>query len=133
MMFILLLPVSFYPLASLLLSAVMGLSVDIFSSGALGVHMAACVATAYLRSHLLRNMLSSTDLQIEVPLPAKSPFRRYISYTLILVFAHHSVLFILETFDISEMGYIFPKILISGMVSAAMVTLLELVVIRFRN
>ena len=128
--FILLLPLNFYPLSCLVLSAIMGLSVDIFSSGTLGPHMAASVAAAYLRSHILKNMLPSADIQLEIPMPGKSPFRRYISYTLILVFAHHSVLFTLEAFDISEIAYIFPKILISGIVSTAMISLLELVVLK---
>ena len=90
-MFILLLPVSFYPLASLLLSTFMGLSVDILSSGALGLHTAACATAGYLRPHLLRNMLPPADIQIEIPLPGKSPFRKYMTYTLILVLVHHFV------------------------------------------
>ena len=129
-MFILLLPVSFYPLASLLLSTFMGLSVDILSSGALGLHTAACATAGYLRPHLLRNMLPPADIQIEIPLPGKSPFRKYMTYTLILVLVHHFVFFVLETFDVSEIAYIFSKTLVSTVASTVMIILFELVVVR---
>ena len=132
-MFILLLPVSFYPLSLLFLSAFMGLSIDIFSSGALGLHMAACAVIGYLRPLLLRNILPQAEVQIEIPLPGKSPFRKYLLYMLILVFAHHFVLFSLETFDISEIDYILPKTLISTAASIIMIFLLELVVIKLHK
>jgi hypothetical protein len=109
----------------------MGLSVDIFSSDTIGLHMAACALIAYMRPALLKSMTTPIDLQIEVPMPKKSPFSRYLAYTVILIFIHHLALFSLETFNISEIAYILTKTLVSAAASLAMITLFELVVVRF--
>jgi rod shape-determining protein MreD len=109
-MFILFLPVNLSGLTVLLLSALMGLCVDLLS-GDIGLHMAACTAMGYIRPYLLKRIASSD--QIEIPPINRTHFGQYFLYTGILIFLHHLLLFTLETFEMKAILFIMTRTLVS--------------------
>lgn len=127
-MFILLLSVDFSALSVLLLSAAMGISIDIFSSDTLGLHLAACSVIGYLRPFVLKRITSPSDTQMELPVIEQSPFREYIGYTGILVLIHHLVLFLLEAFNFTQIPFILFRTLVSSVLSIVVISLLSLLV-----
>jgi hypothetical protein len=117
-MFILFLPASLSSLPVLLLSALMGLCVDLLS-GDIGLHLAACTAMGYVRPYLLKSI--STSDQIEIPPINKTHFGQYFVYTGILIFLHHLLLFTLETFELNEILFIMTRTLISAAVNVILI------------
>jgi hypothetical protein len=89
----------------------MGLSVDLMS-GDLGLHMAACTLIGYLRPYLLKKI--ATNDQIEIPVINQGHFGQYFTYTGILIFLHHLLLFSLETFEFKEIFFIVTRTLVSA-------------------
>jgi hypothetical protein len=121
-MFILFLPVGFSALLVLMLSAAMGMFVDLLS-GDLGLHTAACTAMGYARPHLLKRI--STSDQIEIPPINRTHYLPYFVYTGILVLIHHFVLFALETFALSEILFIFARTFVSALFNIVLISLVQ--------
>jgi hypothetical protein len=121
-MFILFLPAGFSALLVLILSAAMGMSVDLLS-GDLGLHTAACTAMGYARPHLLKRI--STSDQIEIPPINRTHYLPYFVYTGILVLIHHFVLFALETFALSEILFILARTLLSAVFNLALISIVR--------
>ena len=126
-MFILFLPANLSGLAVMLLSALMGFSIDLFSSGDLGLHMAACTAMGYARPYLLKKT-STSDNQIEIPRIDRYHFRQYAIYAGLLILLHHIILFTLESFSFKDVGFILLRTLISAMVNFSLIGIIRLVV-----
>jgi rod shape-determining protein MreD len=122
LMFILFLPVNFSSLLVLLLSALMGLCIDLLS-GDLGLHTAACSAMGYVRPYLLKRITTSD--QIEIPPINKTHFGQYYIYTGILIFLHHLLLFTLETFDMKEIFFIIVRTVASTGCNIILISLIR--------
>lgn len=129
LMFILFLPANLSGLSVLLLSALMGISVDLFSSGDLGLHMAACTAIGFVRPYLLKKT-STNDSQIEIPRISRNHFRQYAAYTGLLIFIHHLILFTLESFSFSDMFFILIRIFVSGIVNFSLIYFVRILISR---
>ena len=101
-LFILLLPFD-TPKWLLLVSAfLLGIFVDMFSDTA-GIHTAACVFMAFCRPAVLSLVSSRQDSEPGFqPILRDMGFKWFFSYSLILVIAHHILLFYLEVFSFSE-------------------------------
>ena len=126
-LFILLLPSRFSSLAVLILSAIMGFSTDLLSSGDLGLHMAACTLTGYLRTKILRRIAaSSSDAQITVPVIGKSPIRVFLFYVLTLLFIHNFVLYSIEAFSVGEIVFILLRSAASTLMTGLFIVLFEI-------
>ncbi|HEY4798331.1 MAG TPA: rod shape-determining protein MreD, partial [Bacteroidia bacterium] len=97
----------------LVLAFVLGLSVDIFSDTG-GLHAAASVLMAFLRKPVLK-LISPRDGYdaVQQPTIQQFGFGWFLSYTGTLVFAHHCVLFFLETFGFSEFFSTFFRAILS--------------------
>jgi len=119
--FILLLPFE-TPGWLLLLSAFgLGIVVDLFMNTP-GLHAASCVFMAALRPQVL-NMISPRDGYDQGSFPRLSyyGFGWFLRYSVILVFAHHLVLFFIEVFRFSNF--------VETLLKAALSTLLSVVLI----
>ncbi|MDR2286097.1 MAG: hypothetical protein LBE04_01265 [Prevotellaceae bacterium] len=127
LMFILFIPVSLSGLSVLLLSALMGFCIDLLS-GDLGLHLAACTATGYVRPYLLKSI--STSDQIEIPPINRTHFGQYFVYTGILIFLHHLLLFTLETFDLKEILFIITRTLISAAANVILIGIVRALIRR---
>lgn len=105
--FILTVPVGFYPVITLLLAFMIGISVD-FSLSSFGLHSFASVFTAYVRGKLLKLMQPYDGyLPSEVPTFETRGMKWWLYHTSFLIFIHMSVLSFLEIFQI---GYLFTAL-----------------------
>lgn len=127
-LFLLLIPASFSPLVVLLLSALMGFTIDVFSSGAVGIHLAACSAVGYFRTHVFTRIISSEKNEAVIPLAGQASFRDYILYTGILLFIHHFVLLVLDVFDVGQYLYFLIRFTASFFVNLAIISLMEMLI-----
>ncbi|HOW25571.1 MAG TPA: rod shape-determining protein MreD [Bacteroidales bacterium] len=121
-LFILLLPFN-TPRWLLLTSAfAIGFFVDLFSHS-LGMNAAASVFMAFLRPTVLQLLSPGREYDPAMP-PGISGFgfRWFLSYTLILVFLHHFLLFMLEAFGFHD----FPATLYRILINTVFTTLLVL-------
>ena len=102
-LFILLLPFEISGWLMLILAFIMGLTIDI-ASLVLGYHTIATVFMAYFRYHLLRFIAPHDGYE-----PGMKPdisslgFAWFFKYSVILVLAHHLVLFWIESFRMNDM------------------------------
>jgi hypothetical protein len=119
--FLLLLPFDISLVLLLFMSFLTGLAIDIFYD-TLGIHAAACLLIAYLRPYVIKAITPRGDLDAGMRLSLKSmgmPW--FLSYVMVLVFIHHSFLFLLEAASIS--------LVIPAMIKAVCSTLFTTLVI----
>jgi len=127
-MFILLLPFETPPWLLLLSSFAIGLSVDLFS-GTIGMHAAASTFMAFLRPTVSRLFNSKREYE-----PGVKPgindlgISWFLSYTLVLVFAHHLVYFFLEVFRFDELFTTLSRVIFSTLLSSGLIVILNLLV-----
>jgi len=94
--FLLLLPLETGILIILLLGFITGFLVDVFYNS-LGIHTAACVLLAYLRTHWIRLLTPTGGYEVGAKISLNSMgLRWFSSYCLVLIFIHHIALFFLE-------------------------------------
>lgn len=128
--FIILLPFETPGWALLMLGFVLGLSVDIFSE-TIGMHTAATVFMAYMRP-LALSLVSPRDGYESGSFPRVYYYgiRWFLQYTLILVFAHHTVLFLMELFRMQDLIHVLLRILLSTIVSLTIISISQYFVFR---
>ena len=124
LVFILFLPTNLSRLSVLLLSALMGFSVDLLSAGDLGLHMAACTIIGFLRPVLLKKV-SNNEIQADIP-KIKGNFVQYAAYTGILIVLHHLFLFLLEAFAIRDILFTLSRTAASSVVNFCMIYFVRL-------
>ena len=98
---ILLLPLSFDRVVSLIYAFLLGMGVDILYDS-LGVHSAACVLVAYLRKFVIRLLTPSAGYDEDIhPSLKLLGFKWFFLYTGLLVFFQVLLIFLLESSYIS--------------------------------
>jgi len=107
-LFVLLYPIETKRANFLVISFLLGLTIDIFSNSG-GINAAATVAMAYLSFPILKIILNSPDTDFKLFRLSEVPFLRILFYVSTLVFIHHFVLFSLEYANLNEIGTIFYK------------------------
>jgi len=96
-LFILSLPVKTDRWLTLILSFVLGISVDLFSN-TLGLHAFACVLIAFLRDLFIK-LLAPIDENVNYSLSfATFGAAAYMKYVIVLVLIHHFTLYYMEMF-----------------------------------
>jgi rod shape-determining protein MreD len=125
LMFILLLPVEIPSWLLLLLSFATGMIMDFFS-GSPGMHSSATVVAGFCRPYILRVISPRDGYE-----PGSNPtmliygFRWFLSYTLLMVLIHHSILFYLEVFRFSDFFRTMFRVLLSSLFSITFILLIE--------
>ncbi len=121
--FILLMPFETPGLVLLLSSFLLGLSVDIFTH-TLGIHAAACTLMAFIRPQVLK-AFSPRDGYESGTLPRISYFGLtwFVKYSIILILAHHFVLFYLEMFRLSDFFYTFLRVILSTLFTGLLIAI----------
>lgn len=132
-LFILILPFSYAPSGVVIISFLLGLSVDFFTTDTLGFHTFACTLIGYLRRFVFKILKpkDDTEQQIATTTIYTMGWRSFLLYATILVFVHHAALFMLETFKFYNILYLLLHILLSSLVSIVFIMLIELAF--FRN
>ncbi|MDP4282611.1 MAG: rod shape-determining protein MreD [Bacteroidota bacterium] len=121
--FILLLPWETPRWLLLLSSFLIGITIDMFTNTP-GLNAASSVMMASFRPLIIRSLSTGTEFLIgENPSLKNQGMKWFFNYSLLLVLIHHTVLFFLETFRISEflmtslrmiLSVVFTMILIFG-------------------
>ena len=129
-LFILLMPFE-TPKWLLMVSAfALGLSIDLFTQTP-GMHAAASVLMAFLRPFVLE-MIAPRDAYEAGTFPRVYyyGFQWFLRYTVILVLAHHFILFYIEVFRFSEFFSTFLRVLLSSLLSIILIMLSQYFIYR---
>lgn len=121
--FLLLLPHGVNRVQSMLLSAFIGLVMDLFSSTP-GMHMSVSILVAFTRPWLVDTITDATDVDRELSLSYLG-FVRFVTYILPMVLLHHFVLFALENEGFERAGLLLTKVGWSALVSFGFILVAE--------
>lgn len=112
-------------IAAMLIGFATGLSVDIFSN-TLGVHASASVLLMYLRPTLFNIFTPHGGYPIGAkPTPTIMGFNWFSTYSLILIFFHHSMLFFVEAGGFQLIFHTLQKIILSTFFTFSIVILIQ--------
>jgi rod shape-determining protein MreD len=124
LLFILLLPAAMNKSLLLFLAFITGLTIDLFGNTP-GLHAAASVFMAYLRPGVLRLFYQQMDFSpLDEPGPALIGLGGFFRYTLVLVFMHHLLLFMLETLSLNNFLHTLYTILLSTLATTLVMMIL---------
>lgn len=124
-LFILMLPLEISGFWLLSFAFAMGLTIDFFQHTP-GMHAAASVTLAFLRPGVIRLVGKKEDLEArQYPNVRDSGTLWFLTYTLILVFLHHLILFYLEVFRFSEFFQTMLKVLINTVLTSLIIMLIQ--------
>jgi rod shape-determining protein MreD len=124
-LFILLLPVEIPSWFLLLISFTTGLIIDMFS-GTPGMHSSATLMAGFFRPYILRVIAPRDGYEAgSSPSMIAYGFRWFLSYTLLIVLIHHTTLFYLEVFRLSEFFRTMLRVFLSSIFSIAFILLME--------
>lgn len=119
-LFILALPVRTPRWFVLILGFFLGLTIDMYSN-TMGMHAFATVMVAFLREGTIK-LFTAID-EGNNPTPSFHTFgvAAYVKYAVLLVFVHHTTLFILESFSLAHFWLMLAKILLSSFVTILLI------------
>jgi len=123
-LFLLLLPFGMPNILLYLIAFGTGLSMDAFYD-TLGVHAAACVTLVFVRIQFISISVNRDGFDEPEPTLGNMGFKWFSLYSLLCIFSHHLVLFLLEAFKISELSYTLMRCLTSGIFTWFIIILIE--------
>lgn len=122
-LFILWLPFEMQLWITLLLGFVLGFCMDIFT-GTFGLHMVASVMLAYCRAFVLKIFAPREGYEFGLrPNIQDMGIPWFVTYSGILIFIHHTTLFYVETFRLSEFFPTLLRVLLSSIFTFVLVTI----------
>lgn len=124
-LFILLYPTKNNRMSFILLSFLLGLTIDLFSDSG-GIHAAACVTIAYLRPLVLKFSFGTVYEYQTIKFDTVD-FAPKLLYITILTFIHHFILFSLEIFNISKIILLLQKTLFSSIFTIILSVLVTII------
>jgi len=126
-LFILWLPFKMPRAGIMLLSFLLGLSLDIFLRTP-GLHAAACTLVGYLRPFVIGILMpkEATEISYTEPSIISMGFLPYIVYIVLLTFAHHAYMVLLEWIQFGSFWYFLGKVLSTTVVSILLILITEL-------
>lgn len=128
--FILLAPININKSLFLLVSFILGLTIDMFGDSG-GVHAAACLIIAFFRPVALRTVFG-LSYEFQTVKLSNIGFGEKLAYVTLMVLTHHIILFSLEFFNFSHILLIAKKTLFSSLFTIV-VTMLVLVLFRRKS
>lgn len=121
---ILRLPSDMSPNIVILLSFLLGLSVDILSNTP-GMHASATTLIGFLRYPVLRLFVSKEDLGNKNASENSLGAGAYWKYAVLLVLIHHTVLFMLESLSFSNWQLLLTKIPVCSLLTLTFILVIE--------
>jgi len=112
-LFILIYPITNNRFVFLILSFLLGLSIDFFSNSG-GINAAASLFIAYLRLPILKMISGRTEFDPVLFNIKSMVFSRQVSYLFILILIHHYIIFQLTYFKFSALQSVFTFTLFSS-------------------
>jgi rod shape-determining protein MreD len=123
--FLLLLPMSTSNNFLLLLGFGYGLLIDVFYDSP-GLHAAACTLLAYLRPHVISSITPAGGYDEHTPISVHIlGIRWVVLYALLLVTAHHALLFFLEAFSFGGFFLTLGKVLLSALLTSFLFVMMQ--------
>ena len=121
--FILMLPFRIPNWILLILSFMIGITIDIFSN-TIGMHAFACVLTGFFRPFVLSYTYSKEDYEYIVqPSVPDIGIYAFTSYTILITLIHHTALFFIEAFGFADLFSISLRILFSSIFTILLVVI----------
>jgi len=117
---LLMMPITLSHSVSMLIGALAGLIMDVFSN-TLGVHMAACTFLMFIRPYLIGLIVNDKDrLNEQISLRAIG-MEALIKYVVILVLIHHLTVFCLAAWSWHHIGFVLLETFVSSLITILVV------------
>jgi rod shape-determining protein MreD len=128
--FLIVLPVDFPPNMGLVLAFAMGIIIDLFSQ-TMGMHTISAVFLAYARPYILRYMAPRDGYEFSRNVSIKQMgWLWFLTFSGLMVFLHHFVLFFIESFRMSGLGNTLLKAVGSSMLTLLLIVIVQLLFTR---
>lgn len=129
-LFILLLPFETPNWLLILLSFLLGFTIDVFGN-TWGMHTAACVLMGYIRPYFLK-IISPREGYDKAMQPNIRDFglEWIVRYSLIMIFIHHFTLFYIEVFKFSLFFHTFIRVILSSLFTLSLVIISHFIIYR---
>ena len=132
-LFIIQLPFELPAWIGLMLAFVLGFCIDVFY-GTMGMHMAACTLMGWARPAVLRFMQPRDGYEFgQQPTMQDMGKMWFLSYAAILIIVHHLIIFYLEIFSFSEVGWTLLRVLFSSATTLLLVVVTQFLFYRTRE
>ncbi|TDG36768.1 rod shape-determining protein MreD [Pedobacter changchengzhani] len=125
-LFLLLLPFNIPNILLYIIAFGTGLTLDAFYD-TMGVHATACVVLAFVRISFIAISLNKDAHDDPEPSLSYMGFQWFALYSLLCIIAHHLVLFFLEAFKLSEIGYTLIRCGLSVIFTVLLILLIEFI------
>lgn len=115
-LFLLMMPITLPHSVDMLIGAMVGLIMDVFSNS-LGIHTSACILLMFLRPYLLETILNDKDRlneQISTRVVGPEAMEKYLA---ILIIIHHLMVFILSAWSWAHIGFVLLETLVSALIT----------------
>ena len=118
-------PVDMTRSSVIFISFLLGLIIDIFSN-TFGMHAAACTFIGFIRTPLLWRFVDMREVA-EGSVPSYKSFGsvKFIQYAFVMVFLHHTTLFIIKAFSFFQPGVIFVRIFSNILFTLLLILIIE--------
>lgn len=114
----------------LILAFVLGMSVDIFSD-TLGINAAASVLAAFIRPTVLRSLAPRDGYESgTAPYVSYMGLNWFVKYSLLIIFVHHILFFILNAFSFENFSQTILRIIFTTLLSFAFIVLSQFIAFR---
>jgi len=112
-LFIILYPLRKEKASFLIISFLLGLTIDLFSNSG-GINAAASLFIAFVRMPILKSILKKTDIDLTLFNIRKTSFTKSITYIATLTFVHHFIIFSLSYFNWGDISTILYRTFATG-------------------
>ena len=129
--FVFLYPLNNKRLLFLLLSFLLGLSIDFFSDSG-GVHAFSILCIAYIRLFFIRLIFQKSSVDFHLFQLKKEPFGKVFNYVVILTLIHHFIMFSLVNFSFQNISNIIINTIFSSIFTLVLFFLSYIIFIKKR-
>lgn len=121
------LPVTVKPWQIVVISFLVGLTMDAFSSTP-GLHIAATNFMGFMRIHYLKATTTKEDIEGRIsPSLSQKGIVWFVFYCTVMTFVHHTILFFLEIYGFQEFFATLFRIFMSSLVTVSLIIIGQLI------
>ena len=117
---LLMMPITLPHSADMIIGAVVGLIMDIFCNS-LGVHTASCIFIMFIRPYLIGAIVNDKDRLNEQITLRTLGMEALLKYVVILVLAHHLMVFLLAAWSWSHIGFVLMETIVSSLITISII------------
>lgn len=117
---LMMMPITLPHSADMIIGAVVGLIMDIFCNS-LGVHTASCIFIMFIRPYLIGAIVNDKDRLNEQITLRTLGMEALLKYVVILVLAHHLMVFLLAAWSWSHIGFVLMETIVSSLITISII------------